>query len=156
MPFGRGYGSGFAGRRRHVASIARDTQRGEKMPQYRYNGYTISISAMSAGDAIKVDTKILLRPDAVPGVTNKLRASTLRLVPAAPPEDLLKEALETAKHTADVLAQQALGLKRRFSTRFNRPRAIAARPPEGSCRARRTGKRCARFPWRSTSRRRRT
>jgi hypothetical protein len=83
------------------------------MPQYRYNGYTISISAMSAGDAIKVDTKILLRPDAVPGVTNKLRASTLRLVPAAPPEDLLKEALETAKHTADVLAQQALGLKRR-------------------------------------------
>jgi hypothetical protein len=37
----------------------------------------------------------------------------LRLVPVAPPEDLLKEALETAKHTADVLAQQALGLKRR-------------------------------------------
>ena len=84
------------------------------MPQYRYNGYTISISAVSAGDAIKLDTKIVLRPDAVPGVTNRLRASTLRLVPAvAPPEDLLKDALETAKHTADVLAQQALGLKRR-------------------------------------------
>ena len=62
---------------------------------------------------IKVDTKIVLRPDAVPGVANKLRASTLRLVPVAPPEDLLKEALETTKHTADVLAQQALGLKRR-------------------------------------------
>jgi hypothetical protein len=83
------------------------------MPRYRYNGYTISISAMSAGDAIKVDTKIVLRPDAVPGVTNKLRASTLRLVPVAPPADLLKEALETAKYTADVLAQQALGLRRR-------------------------------------------
>ena len=83
------------------------------MPQYKYHGYTISISAMSAGDVIKVGTKIFLRPHAVPGVTAKLRASTLRLVPVAPPEDLLKEALETAKHTADVLAQQSLGLKRR-------------------------------------------
>jgi hypothetical protein len=86
---------------------------GEEMPQYRYNGNIISISAMSAGDVIKVDTKIFLRPDAVPSVPTILRASTLRLVPVAPPEDLLKEALETAKHTADVLAEQALGLKRR-------------------------------------------
>jgi hypothetical protein len=86
---------------------------GEEMPQYRYNGNIISISAMSAGDVIKVDTKIFLRPDAVPSVPRILRASILRLVPVAPPEDLLKEALETAKHTADVLAQQALGLKRR-------------------------------------------
>ena len=68
---------------------------------------------MSAGDVIKVDTKIFLRPDAVPSVPRILRASTLRLMPVAPPEDLLKEALETAKRTADVLAQQALGLKRR-------------------------------------------
>jgi hypothetical protein len=78
-----------------------------------YNGHTISISAMSAGDAIKVDTTIFLRPDAVPGVTSILRASTLRLVPVAPSDDLLQEALKTAKYTADVLAQQALGLKTR-------------------------------------------
>jgi hypothetical protein len=83
------------------------------MPQYRYKGHTISISSMSAGDAIKVDTKIFLRPDAVPGVTSILRASTLRLVPVAPLDVLLQEALETAKHTADVLAEQALGLKTR-------------------------------------------
>jgi hypothetical protein len=83
------------------------------MTQYRYNGHTISISAKSAGDAMKVDMKIFLRPDAVPGITSRLRANTLRLVPVAPPEDLLKEALETAKYTADVLAQQAFGLKRR-------------------------------------------
>jgi len=83
------------------------------MTQYRYNGNIISISAMSAGDVIKVDTKIFLRPDAVPSIPRILRANTLRLVPVAPPEDLLKEALETAKYTADVLAQQAFGLKRR-------------------------------------------
>ena len=83
------------------------------MPQYRYNGHTISISAKPAGDAMKVDMKIFLRPDAVPGITSKLRARTLRLVPAAPPDDLLTEALETAKHIADVLAKQALGLKKR-------------------------------------------
>jgi hypothetical protein len=82
------------------------------MPQYRY-GHIISISATSAGDAMKVDTKILLRPDAVPGVSSILRANTLRLVPVTPPDERLTEALETAKHTADVVAEQALGLKTR-------------------------------------------
>ena len=68
---------------------------------------------MPAGDAVKVDTRIFLRPDAVPTLTRILRTSTLRLVPLAPPTELLTEAFETAKHTADVLAEQALGLKRR-------------------------------------------
>jgi hypothetical protein len=71
FPPERRYGSGYAG------------AGGGEMPQYRYNGHTISISAMSAGDAVKVDTEIFLRPDAVLGVTGRLRASTLRLVPAA-------------------------------------------------------------------------
>jgi hypothetical protein len=64
FPPERRYGSGYAG------------AGGGEMPQYRYNG-------MSAGDAVKVDTEIFLRPDAVLGVTGRLRASTLRLVPAA-------------------------------------------------------------------------
>jgi hypothetical protein len=72
---------------------------------------------MSAGDAMKVDTKIFLRPDAVPSVPRILRASTLRLVPVATADELLTEALETAKYTADVLAEQAFGLKTRAKKR---------------------------------------
>jgi hypothetical protein len=111
----RGYGSRHAG----AGSILGLTtsgiplQRGEEVPQYKYRGHIISISAASAGDAVKVDTKIFLRPDASLGVTSKLRASTLQIVSVGPPHGLLKEALETAKHTADVVAEQALGLKTR-------------------------------------------
>jgi hypothetical protein len=75
--------------------------------KYRYREYTITIATMLVGTAIKVDTDVFLSPEAEGLGTNKLRSGSSTLVSVAPLEDILKNALELAKHTADGLAQQA-------------------------------------------------
>lgn len=77
------------------------------MPQYKYREYTISIATMRVDDAIKVDTEIFVAPDDGGRVRNTLRTGTTNLVSVAPLEDVLTEALESAKHTADLLAEQS-------------------------------------------------
>jgi hypothetical protein len=77
------------------------------VPQYKYREYTISIATMRVGDAIKVDTEIFVAPDDGGRVSNRLRTGTTNLVSVAPLKDVLREALESAKHTADLLAEQS-------------------------------------------------
>jgi hypothetical protein len=83
------------------------------VPEYKYREYVISIATLRVGPAIKVDTEISLSPDSAERAGTIACGGSMRLVPIGPLEEVLNEALRSAKFTADVLAARAVGSKGR-------------------------------------------
>ena len=74
-----------------------------QVPQYKHRGYSISISIKRFDDKVKVETEILLPPDADDLDGDRSLAGGSDSLSVAALEDIHKEAFESAKRTIDVL-----------------------------------------------------
>jgi hypothetical protein len=81
------------------------------MPQYQHRERTISISTMSVGDRIRVHAAICASPDTTGRQGGKLRSSRTQFVEVGPMQQILDEALESAKRTVDALCNRAESLE---------------------------------------------